>query len=129
MKNNHEVLESRTSKIWIDETGILRVFKKPVEAELHEDAVENLNIIEKLTKDKSHIALVDLSMLKSQHATVIRHYASVSKKINCKAVAFLTSDIQSTYLGINNLIISESKIPAKIFSSEEFAIEWLLKFK
>lgn len=129
MKNNHEVLESRTSKIWIDDAGILWVLKKPVESELHDDAVENLKIIQELTSSKPHIALVDLSMLKSQHVAVISHYASEAKKINCKAVAFLTSDIQSTYIGVNNLLITESKIPSKIFSSEEFAIEWLLKFK
>ena len=129
MKENHEVIESRTSKIWIDDAGILRVLKKQSGDELYEDAVENLKIIEKLTCGNPHIALVDLSLLKNQHTSVISHYVSEPDKINCKAVAFLTSDLHNTYIGINNLLISESKFPAKIFSSEEFAIEWLLRFK
>ena len=129
MTEHHEIIESRTSKIWIDDIGIVRILKKQVNDESIEDASENLMIIKKLTKGNPHVDLVDLSLLKNQHTSIVNHYVEQSENINCKAVAFLTSDLHNTYLGINNLILSEQKFPSKVFSSEEFAIEWLLSFK
>jgi len=123
-----EVTETNTSKINLDEHGIVHVVKKPGSEERLDDAKENVDAIIKICNNTSHPAYIDLTCMKSQYEEAVVYYGEMAQSASCFACAFLIGDMQSTALGRANVELSDPKISTALFTSEEQAIKWLKQF-
>lgn len=120
-------VETNSSTIIFENDGVLRIIKKPNSYENLEDARENIKVINNMCRNKKHVALVDLRLLKDQEDEAIIHYSENAKRVNCTALALLVDSENSICIGIANKYMSGAAIITEIFKSESVAYNWLLK--
>jgi len=92
-----------------------------------ENAIENYEAAVVLTGDTKHLLLVDA------HATVYvskeaRAYSAELKPNSPIAMAVIVSSTANRLIGNFYINFNKPKVPSRIFSSEEKAIEWLKGF-
>ncbi len=120
-----EVIETKNVRIWLGDDGIVRIVQKPGTEETLDTAKENIAASMKVSKEKKRPLLVDIVALKTMSHEAREFYGKVE---DVNAVALLVGSPVSRVLGTVFLGISKSKVPLKLFTSEEDAIEWLKGF-
>ena len=102
-----EVIETRTSKIWLGEDGIVRNIIVPQAEVTLNDAKEYIDIQLKITRNKRSPTFIDLRKIKSADRKARNHYSSnESKAINSAIGMLIDSSISRVigylFIGINN---------------------------
>ena len=119
---------TRTSRIWLDVEGIVRIVKLPGAEETLEDAERNYDAIIKVSGQKRRPIFIDGSLLKSVTRKVRVYYAKNIPK-QATAIAPLTKSsfnrVLASFLQPLIKTIYKGDFPFKIFTSEKEAIEWL----
>ncbi len=126
MKN--EVIETKIAKVWLGEDGIIRVVTLPdVEVTLENITEINRNI-KKLIMGKKVPVFTDIRGVKSITREA-RLFASGEDSAQVSsAAALLIGSPVSKVIGNFFLGINKPPYPAKLFSSEKKALQWLKGF-
>ena len=141
-KNNYEFCQLLTVEFMMSEESHLRVIETNTQSitnrleylvfetkknTFHEikDAKENINAGKNFISTSPLPALMDIRQLRGLSDTACEYYlGEESKKIISKA-ALLVDSPSSSYIA--KIFEKKSKLPIKIFTNQDEAIEWLLK--
>jgi hypothetical protein len=124
----NEIIETRVSKIWLGEDGILRTTFIP-DAELTlEDAIEIFHASKKVTGGKKAVSLVDARNVKSATSEVRKYGAREETVIYRAAIAVLVSSSITRALGNIFMRLNKPPYPSRLFTTEAEAMEWLKDF-
>ena len=124
-KGDNNFIETNSSKIWFEDSGIIKIEKKAGMHETLEDAKENIKVINNIVKGEKHGAIIDLRKITKQDDDAILHYARNADSVNCVALALLVDSDNSICIAIANKYAGESKVVAEIFKSEIEAQKWI----
>ena len=129
MDMNHSIVETRTTKMWLDDEGIIRIITKPgVTKQTLSDAVENMEMVDKLRQGKKRPLFIDIRAAMSTDAEGRRYYSRTELAENFSAGAFIVGSPLSRVIGSLFMGISKPPFPVKLFDSPEKALEWLRDF-
>ena len=123
-----EEIVTRTGRTWLGEDGIMRAVHLPNSVETLADAKENMAATVKLSAGKRYPILVDLRPIKSIDRDAREYYARGDQTEVVTAVALLIGSPISRVIGNFILALNTPRIPAKIFTSEAEALDWLRGF-
>ena len=118
-------IQNRVEKIWLREDGIVQIFVKPGAEYTFAEAKQTLAGIDQVSNDKLRPVLVDFRNIKTMERAARQELAA------CKGVtsaALLIDSVLSQMIGNALIAFSKPTLPAKIFTSETAAIEWLKEF-
>ena len=123
------VHETRTTHIWLDENGILRIVTKPsITAQSLADAVENMEALERARLGRKRPVLIDLRKAMSTDSEGRKYYSRAELDQIISASAFIVGSPLSRVIGSLFLGLSKPPFPVRLFESEEEALEWLKGF-
>jgi hypothetical protein len=123
-----EETRTRTAKIWMGNDGIIRkVFVHGAE-ETMKDALESGDVIRKMTAEQKKPLLVDFTPVRSIDAEARAYYAADDVTLRISAVAGITASRLSRVIGNFFMGFNKPQTPARLFNSQEDAIEWLKQF-
>ncbi|HVJ90857.1 MAG TPA: hypothetical protein VM580_13725 [Labilithrix sp.] len=118
-----------TGKYWIDEkTGIAWKDHNPGTYSTLETARADLAALKALCDGKRYPLLCDLRNLKGTDRDARQYFAGGEAAEVYSALALVGGTPMSNIIGNVFLAISGTKTPAKLFSDQESAIEWLKGF-
>ncbi len=128
MNKEKEIFKTRTSTIWMDESGILHsIYSEGMDVEL-DDVKENMGVVNQLLGGKSAPYIIDIRGVHSVTREARRTSSSPDATNAIKALALLVGSSVSRVIGNFFVGISKTTYPVKMFSSEEKAMEWLKKY-
>ena len=123
-----EVFETRSSTTWMED-GIIYSIGKPNVSQQLQDAMDNLEIITRLSEGKPTPQICDISQVRFVSAEAKAIYGSDEYASLVSAMALL---VDSTYSKVNanymNQVVKPA-YPSRTFSSVEEARDWLLAEK
>ena len=123
---NNPVTETRTTKIWLDENGIIRILTKPgITRQTLSDAVENMEAVEVVRSGKRRPVFVDLQNAVSTDVEGRRYYSRPELADRFTACAFIIGSPISRVIGSFFLGLNKLPFPVRLFTSDESALEWL----
>ena len=125
---SNEEIVTRTGRTWVGEDGIIRAIHLPNAVETLADAKENMAATAKISGGKRRPALVDLRAIKSIDRDAREYYGRGDQAEVIAAAALLISSPISRVIGNFILALNTPRIPAKIFTSEAEALDWLRGF-
>ena len=129
MDMNNSIIDTRTTKMWLDDDGIIRIVTKPgVTKQALSDAVENMEAVELLRQGKKRPIFVDIRDAMSTDAEGRRYYSRAELAENFSASAFIVGSPLSRVIGSLFLGLNKPPFPVKLFDSPEKALEWLRDF-
>jgi len=120
-----DILKVRVGNIWLDDNNIIRYVITPGMDETLDDLIEVIKAIDEIRNGNVYPLLGDIRGAKSITREA-RQYAE--KSIVATASAILVGSPVSKVLGNFVIRIHKSKIPVKLFTSEDEAINWLKGF-
>jgi hypothetical protein len=123
-----EVIETRTSRMWLGEDGIGRVVLKPGVEETLEDVKEIIKAGLKHTKGVKILAINDIRNAKSITREAREFYAGKETAKLLTAIALLVGSPVSRSLGNFYISVNRPICPTRLFTSEQKAIKWLKGF-
>ena len=123
----NEVIETRISRKWLDEDGILRIIMLPKVAVTLPDVKADMATYEQATGGKKCPVLVDIRDLKSMDREA-RAFGSANGPEHLLAAALLISSPVSRVIGNLFLGLNRPSIPIRLFTSEVEAVEWSKNF-
>jgi hypothetical protein len=118
-------IRTRVAKIWLREDGIVQIGMDPGAKFTLVDTREGLEGIVKVSKGQRRPLLVDARNLKSADFAA-RHETATFEEIT--SVAILIDSALSRMIGNVLITFSKPTLPARIFTSEAEAVEWLKGF-
>lgn len=125
-----EIIRTRTSEIWVDEDGILRV-KVMEGAELtYEEVKKCFEVYSELGYGKNDKALQIMDA--RANCTMNKEGRDYAAKVSSDffiACAVITNNLPVKLIVNFFNSFYKTGVPMRIFSSEEKALEWLLKYK
>lgn len=124
----NKVIETRTSKIWLDEDGILYNIITPGAEQNLDDAVENTSTYVQITNGKQYPLFVDLRAAKSITRDARAHFAGEDTGRSASCVALMIGSPVSKVLGNLFMKLNTTVYPVKLFTSEDAAVAWLKGF-
>ncbi len=120
-------INTRCSKLWLDEGGIVHERFFPKTDFTIQDAKQSLAVGLELSEGADFSWLVDISNLKSITKEAREHFGKIEDS-HMKAVALVTSSPVSTVFGNFFLRFNKPMLPVRLFSSEIQAHDWLKSF-
>ena len=124
-----KVIETRTTKMWLDDDGILRIETKPsISKQTLSDAVENMDALEKLRQGKKRPVFIDIRNALSTDAEGRRYYSESELAGNFSAGVFIIESPLSRIIGSLYLGVSKPPFPVMLFNLPEKALVWLRGF-
>ena len=123
--NRISEIQNRVEKIWLREDGIVQIFVKPRAVYTLAEAKQTLAGIDQVSNEKLRPVLVDFRNIKTMERAARQELAA------CKGVtsaALWIDSVLSQMIGNALIAFSKPTLPAKIFTSETAAIEWLKEF-
>jgi len=128
---NKNEIKTRTSRIWLDEEGIVRIVKLLGVEETLEDAERNIAAVIKVSGDKKRPIFIDGSLLKSITRKARMYYAKNIPKL-ARAIAPLIKSTFSRVLVsfLTGYIkrVENANVPIKSFKTEKLALDWLKEY-
>ena len=112
----------------MEDDGIVRAIDFPNAEERLADAKENVAAVVKVSKGEKYPVLVDGRNVKSITREARAYYAGGEIANAISAMAVLIGAPVSRMIGNFYLSFSNPKLPAKLFTSETQALEWLKGF-
>ena len=126
---NNSIIETRTTKMWLDDEGIIRIVTKPsVTKQTLSDAVENMEAVERLRQGKKCLLFIDIRAAMSTDAEGRRYYSRAELAGHFSAGAFIVDSPLSRVIGSLYMGISKPPFPVMLFNSPEKALDWLRGF-
>jgi hypothetical protein len=124
----HEVIETRTAKIWVGVDGIMRVISLPnVDVDLADMKEINEHLV-RLSGGKKIPVFDDIRGVKSITREARLFTSSAEAVQVSQAAALLIGSPVSSIIGNFFLGINKPPYPTRLFTSEEAAIKWLKGF-
>jgi uncharacterized membrane-anchored protein len=123
--NNIEKIVTRGATLWLGEDGIVRIIHVPGAELTLEDARETMAAFEKLSRGKRRPLFVDISNINSLAREGRQLFAGEEAARVASVVALVVGTPVSKVFGNFFLGISTSRIPTRLFTSEDEALEWL----
>ncbi|MBA3706187.1 MAG: STAS/SEC14 domain-containing protein [Bacteroidetes bacterium] len=120
-------VETRYVKIWQEEAILYCVFADKLNMDL-EIAKHCVNERIQFSQGKDYPCLINMKGLKSVTKEA-REYMSTEGEKNIIAAALLIGSPLSKMIGNIFLSLNKPKVPAKLFTNENEAKEWLNKYK
>ena len=122
----HEVIETRSGRIWSGEDGIIREIANPNTEETLDDAKENVRAVLTLADRKKHHIMVDLRKAKFIDRKAREYYESEREHTGVvSARALLVASPASRVIALSFLGFKKPVVLTRVFTSESQAIEWL----
>ena len=129
MNMSNSIIETRTTKIWLDDDGIIKIVTKPgVTKQTLSDAVENMEAVDKMRQGNKRPLFIDIRAAMSTSAEGRRYYARAELGEHFSAGAFIIDSPLSRVIGSLYLGISKPPFPVMLFDSPEKALDWLRGF-
>jgi hypothetical protein len=126
---SNSIIETRTTKMWLDDEGIIRIVTKPgITKQTLSDAVENMEAVEKLRQGKKRRLFVDIRAAMSTDVEGRRYYSRAELAEHFSAGAFIIESQLSRVIGSLFLGISKPPFPVMLFTEPEKALDWLRGF-
>lgn len=124
----NEVRTTRTAKIWEDEFGIIHAKILQGAELILKDAIENLDAMDKLSRNKSILLLSDMRLATSS-SKEHRDYFALPRAAKAISVGAMLVKSPITKI-MGNMFINFTKPPylVKLFTSEKDAMAWLKTF-
>ncbi len=120
-------INTRCSKLWLDEGGIVHELFSPKTDVTIQDAKQSMAVGLELSEGADFAWLVDITQMKSITKEAREYFGKVENS-HMKAVALVTSSPVSKVFGNFFLRFNKPKLPVRLFSSEKQAIRWLKEF-
>ncbi len=120
-------LNTRCSKLWLDEEGIVHEQFVPKTGLTIQDAEQSMAIGLELSEDADFSWLVDMTNLKSITKEARAYFGRIENS-HIKAVGLVTNSPVSKVFGNFFLRFNKPILPVRLFSSEIRAHDWLKKF-
>jgi len=118
-------VQNRVEKIWLREDGIVQIFVKPGAVYTLTEAKQTLAGIDRISNGKLCPVLVDFRNIKTMERAAREELAACQ---GVTSAALLTDSALSQMIGNAIITFSKPTLPARIFTSEAEAIEWLTGF-
>ena len=124
----NEVIETRTAKFWLRDDGIVHSIDSGESQVTLADAKENVAAALKVANGKRLPIFVDITSVRSVTREARLHYRSEAGAYAIAAAILVDSTVSRV---IANFVIGFDKpaVPARLFTSETKAIEWLTGFR
>ena len=123
---NNLMIETRTTKIWLDDNDIIRIVTKPgITKQTLSDAVENMDALEKVRLGRKRPLFVDIRGAMSTDAQGRKHYSRPELVDHFTSCAFIVDSPLSRVIGSLFLGMNKPPFPVRLFTSEADAINWL----
>lgn len=124
---NTEIVEIPIWTMWFDESGILCFLSKKHPPQTIEESKALFSEIQKFSKGRKHCWLMDTTNFQTPTKEARDYGASEMAKM-AKAIAFI-SDSSLGKIVINILLtLKPQPFPAKMFTDEQEAREWLKQY-
>ena len=124
---NVEVIETKIASIWLDERGWLISISKDEDHNL-QNMKSHFEVTKLLLGNRKTCFLTHPNLAKSVDAET-RRYLNEVMPTQMIANAHVTNNTLMR-IGLNIFFqVSKNKVPSKIFSTDEEAIEWLIKME
>ncbi len=121
------VINTRCSKLWLDERGILREHFFPKTDFTIQDAKQSMAVGFELSEGADFSWLVDMTGMRSITKEAREYFGEVEES-QIKAVGLVTNSPVSKVFGNFFLRFNKPAIPVRLFSSETQALNWLKGF-
>jgi hypothetical protein len=118
---------TRTSRVWLDDEGIVQEVASAGSVQQLADAKENIAANAKVTQGRRLPLLVDMSQVKSITRDARALYAKAGPRVAC-AVALVVGSPLNRMMGNFFLGFNRPLIPVRLFSSTMDAAVWLRQF-
>jgi hypothetical protein len=120
---NEEIV--RVAKLWMGDDGIVRIIHIPGAEVTLEDAQETMAAYLKLNNGKRRPLFIDTKTMKSMTRETRQYYAGEEAAKVASAAAIVVGTPVSRVLGNFYIGLSNPRLPSRLFSSENEALEWL----
>ncbi len=120
-------INTRCSKLWLDEGGILHEHFFPKTDFTIQDAKQSMAVGLELSESTDFSWLVDMTNMKSITKEAREYFGKVENS-HIKAVGLVTNSPVSRVFGNFFLRFNKPAIPVRLFSSEPQALKWLEGF-
>jgi hypothetical protein len=124
---NPNVFETRYIRLHIQE-GILIAYYKPGLHITLEVAKEIVQSRKEFTEGKSYPALVNSTGVVSIERAAREYFSSPEGTAGIKAAALIVNSPFSSFLGNFFLRVNKPGMPAKVFTREQSALNWLQQY-
>jgi len=123
------VSELRTYYTWMGEDGIARTQVKPGSEVVLEDAHENSKVVNALVGPANYPIVIDTRQIKSITKEARDFFSMRGRESRVYAFAILVDSPLSKIIGNFFMGLNEPRVPVKLFTKEEKAIDWCKKTK
>ncbi len=123
-----EKITTRVNTLCLEEDGIVRIIHFPGAELTLEDARDSMSAYLKLNLGKRRPLFVDIRNLKSFNREARQYYAGDEAANSASACALVVSSPVSRVLANFYLGISNPRLPTRMFSSGDEALEWLKRY-
>ncbi len=125
---SHQIITTRTGKVWLGEDGILRCVSLPGIHMTLAEAQENIAAGMKFDDGGKRPVLLDIRLIKGIDRDARAYFASRESSVRTSAIALLVHSplsrvVANFFLGLNKM-----PMPIHLFPDEGEAIEWLKGF-
>jgi len=126
--DSHEVVSTRTAKVWLDADGIIhKEFHEHAEETL-KDALESMEVIKRISKGRKLPIMIDMGKVHSMDPEARAYYSGNEAFSATSAAAAVTKSLMSRLIGNFFLGFNKPEYPRKVFSNESEALDWLKDF-
>jgi hypothetical protein len=123
-----DVIETRTSRLWLGEDGILRGVIKPDAEETLADAEANVSAAAKIADGRKFPLFIDMTRMMSATREARSYYGGEEPAKYSLAQALLVGSAVSRIIGNFFIRLNRTSFPTRLFTSEAEALEWLKGF-
>ena len=124
----YETIETSSSRIWLDENGILHTVNRPGCCFDLAAAQENIHAVRNFLNGRKVPVAVDLRGTRSVSREARQYYAKEDGAVETLATALIVDSPVGRIIGNFFIGLHKPKSPVKIFDIETEAVEWLKGF-
>ncbi len=122
------VLDLLSYWTWMGDDGIACTKVKPLAEVTLKEAQENSKAVNSFYKEKKYPLLIDSRNIKSITKEARDHFSIQNRETNITSFAVLIDSPLSRIIGNFFMGLNKPSIPAKLFTNEKEAIEWLKQY-
>lgn len=128
IEDNDKVYETRTSKVWLGEDGILRVVSLPVKDVSLADAEDNWAAVTEANQGVIRPIFGDIREVRGISREARKFYSREDAGQLVSAIGLQISSPVSHVIGTLFLGLNKPPVPVRLFTTEVEAVEWLKGF-
>lgn len=123
--SSSKMVQTRTSKVWLGEDGILRVLSLPVKEITLADARDNWAAVAAAGQGVARPILGDIRDVRGISKEARKFYAGDETIRLVSAIALQVESPISRMIGTLFLGFNKPPVPLRLFTAEDEAVEWL----